>query len=155
MVTKRTSLGGRAGPGAAPRRRTASQSPAAIRIGWGGSGPLGPRLIRLAVRFTVHSHVVTVRRLMIEARLRVIYGDTDQMGVVYYANYFRYFGFSLIEYFRGLHRSYRDLELEGSFLPVVEATCHYRSPARYDDLLVIPAELKLLRRTSLLFALLV
>jgi len=100
----------------------------------------------------MHIHVVTVRRLMIEARLRVIYGDTDQMGVVYYANYFRYFEFARSEYFRGLHRSYRDLELEGSFLPVVEATCHYRAPARYDDLLVIRAELKQLRRASLTFA---
>ncbi len=37
---------------------------------------------------------------MVEARIRVIYGDTDQMGVVYYANYFRYFEFARSEYFR-------------------------------------------------------
>ncbi len=50
---------------------------------------------------------------MVEARLRVIYGDTDQMGVVYHANYFRYFEFSRIEFFRSHGRNYRDLERDG------------------------------------------
>ena len=88
---------------------------------------------------------------MVEARLRVIYGDTDQMGVVYYANYFRYFEFARSEYFRAIGGTYRDFEREGAFLPVVEAVCRYRAPARYDDLLVIRTDVTKLRRASLTF----
>lgn len=86
-----------------------------------------------------------------EARLRVIYGDTDQMGVVYYANYLRYFEFARGEFFRALGGTYRDLEREGRLLPVVEASLSYRAPARYDDLLVIRTELAELRRASFAF----
>jgi acyl-CoA thioester hydrolase len=89
---------------------------------------------------------------MVEARVRVIYGDTDQMGVVYYANYFRYFELARSEYFRARGGSYRDVEREGRFLPVVEASCSFRGSARYDDLLVIQAEISELRRASLTFA---
>jgi len=89
---------------------------------------------------------------MNEARLRVIYGDTDQMGVVYYANYFRYFEFARSEYFRARGGSYRDLEREGSLLPVVEAHCDYKSSARYDDLLVIRTRVSALKRVSLTFS---
>jgi acyl-CoA thioester hydrolase len=88
---------------------------------------------------------------MVEARLRVIYGDTDQMGVVYYANYFRYFEFARSEYFRARGGSYAELERSGSMLPVVEASCHYKAPARYDDLLVIQATVSELRRASIVF----
>ena len=88
---------------------------------------------------------------MNEARLRVIYGDTDQMGVVYYANYFRYFELARSEYFRAKGGSYRDLEAEGSMLPVVEASCTYKAPARYDDVLVIETLVSELRRASLTF----
>lgn len=88
---------------------------------------------------------------MVEARLRVIYGDTDKMGVVYYANYFRYFEFSRSEYLRSRGVSYRELEAEGGALPVVEASCRYRSPARYDDLIVIRAEIVEVRRVSVAF----
>ena len=59
---------------------------------------------------------------MVEAKLRVVYGDTDQMGVVYYANYLRYFEFGRSEYIRAQGRSYRDVEKEGARLPVVEAS---------------------------------
>src|SRR5258707_9114603 len=85
------------------------------------------------------------RVLMIEARVRVIYGDTDQMGVVYYANYFRYFELARSEYFRARGGSYRELELEGRFLPVVEASCSYKGSARYDDLLLIRTQVSELR----------
>ncbi|XXF80744.1 thioesterase family protein [Myxococcaceae bacterium GXIMD 01537] len=89
---------------------------------------------------------------MVEARLRVIYGDTDQMGVVYHANYFRYFEFSRIEFFRAHGHSYRDLERDGILLPVVEASAAYKAPARYDDMLVIRATLTEMRRVSLTFS---
>lgn len=89
---------------------------------------------------------------MIEARLRVIYGDTDQMGVVYYANYFRYFEFSRSEYFRSKGGSYRELERRGLLLPVVEATCSYKASAKYDDVLVVRAWVSELKRASLTFS---
>lgn len=89
---------------------------------------------------------------MVEAKLRVIYGDTDQMGVVYYANYFRYFEFARSELFRAQGGSYTELEKEGSFLPVVEATCTYKAPAKYDDLLSIRTMVSEVRRASLTFS---
>lgn len=89
---------------------------------------------------------------MVEARLRVIYGDTDQMGVVYYANYLRYFEFARSEYIRARGRSYREIEKEGLRLPVVEAHAHYRAPARFDDLLLIRTRVQQLRRASITFS---
>ncbi len=70
-------------------------------------------------------------------RIRVIYGDTDQMGVVYYANYLRYFEAGRGAYCRALSAPYRELEAEGYFLPVVTAHVEYRRPAHYDDLLTV------------------
>ncbi len=89
---------------------------------------------------------------MVEARLRVIYGDTDQMGVVYYANYLRYFEFARSEYFRGKGGSYREMEKDGLFLPVVEATCQYKASARYDDVLVIRTRVSEVKRVTLTFS---
>ena len=68
---------------------------------------------------------------------RVPYADTDQMGVVYYANYLEYFERGRTEMLRSVGFSYRDMEKMGVFMPVAEATCHYYAPARYDDLLTI------------------
>jgi acyl-CoA thioester hydrolase len=85
------------------------------------------------------------------AKLRVIYGDTDQMGVVYYANYFRYFEFSRSEYLRARGGNYTDFEKAGFGLPVVSAHCDYRRPAKYDDLILIDVHLAELRRASLRF----
>lgn len=87
----------------------------------------------------------------VEVRLRVIYGDTDQMGVVYYANYFRYFELSRSEYFRARGGSYVEVEKQGLMLPVVEASCSYRAPARYDDLLVVKASVSRMKRASIEF----
>jgi acyl-CoA thioester hydrolase len=87
----------------------------------------------------------------VDARLRVIYGDTDQMGVVYYANYLRYFEFSRSEYFRARGGSYVEFERSGLGLPVVEAHCVYKAPARYDDLLVVRVHVSQLRRASVRF----
>jgi acyl-CoA thioester hydrolase len=74
------------------------------------------------------------------ARVRVIYGDTDQMGMVYYANYLRYFEIARNEYLRRAGSTYRAFEeTHGLMLPVVEAQISYHRPARYDDELVIAA----------------
>jgi acyl-CoA thioester hydrolase len=84
--------------------------------------------------------------------IRVIFGDTDQMGVVYYANYLRYFEAARAAYWRGLGRSYKDLEAWGVAMPVVEAHCYYRSPAHYEDLLNVDVRVSELRGASLRFA---
>lgn len=72
---------------------------------------------------------------------RVIYGDTDQMGVVYYANYFRFFEMGRSAMFRHLGLSYREIEQQGYVLPVSEAYCKYLASARYDDVLTIETTL--------------
>jgi acyl-CoA thioester hydrolase len=88
---------------------------------------------------------------MFQARVRVIYGDTDQMGVVYYANYLRYFEFARSEFLRAQGRSYREMEAEGLSLPVVEATCRYMAPARYEDVLLVGIEVPTVTRVTLTF----
>ena len=61
------------------------------------------------------------------------YAETDKMGVVYHANYFMWFEVGRCELLRAIGRSYREMEAEGIGLPVIEAHCEYKSPARYDD----------------------
>src|SRR5262249_58240182 len=73
----------------------------------------------------------TVRR-MFEARVRVIYGGTDQMGVVYYANYLRYFELARSELIRAHGGSYVEMEASVLIRPVVGATGRYRAPASYE-----------------------
>lgn len=84
--------------------------------------------------------------------VRVIFGDTDQMGVVYYANYLRYFEAARAAYWRALGKSYKDLEAWGVALPVVEAHCHYRRSAHYEDLLGVETWVSELRGASLRFS---
>jgi len=66
-------------------------------------------------------------------RVRVIYGDTDQMGVVYYANYLVWFEIGRTDWLRQTGWTYREMEADGLQLPVIEAHCEYKQPARYDD----------------------
>ena len=66
---------------------------------------------------------------------RVSYGDTDQMGVVYYGNYLEFFERARTEMLRSAGLPYAELERRGWFLMVIEAHCRYHAPARYDDLL--------------------
>lgn len=86
---------------------------------------------------------------MVDLPIRVIYGDTDQMGVVYYANHFRYFEASRNELFRSAGLSYAAWEKSGYLLPVIEAHCHYQAPARYDDLLNVRLSVAEVRRVSM------
>lgn len=72
-----------------------------------------------------------------EMSYRVPYADTDQMGVVYYANYLVYFERVRNEVLRQANLPYTELEHQGIMLPVVEAHCEYKNSARYDDLLTI------------------
>jgi acyl-CoA thioester hydrolase len=82
---------------------------------------------------------------------RVIYGDTDQMGVVYYANYLRFFEGARAEYWRSLGRSYKDLEAAQIAMPVIEAHCNYKRPAYYEDVLAIETAVTEMRGASLRF----
>jgi acyl-CoA thioester hydrolase len=74
----------------------------------------------------------------VDARLRVRYAETDQMGIVYYANYLVWMEVGRVEYCRAAGIRYRDMEAEdGILLTVAEATCRYASPARYDEEVVV------------------
>ena len=83
---------------------------------------------------------------------RVIYGDTDQMGVVYYANYLRWFELGRCEFLRQLGAPYGEIEARGIHFPVVEAHCRYVRPARYDDLILIESRLDTVSRATLIFS---
>jgi acyl-CoA thioester hydrolase len=85
--------------------------------------------------------------------LRVRYAETDQMGVVYYANYFIWCEIGRVEFFRQLGYDYKQMEIEDDcHLPVVESYCRYRSPARYDDEVVIETRVTALRSSLIKFA---
>ncbi len=83
--------------------------------------------------------------------IRIIFGDTDQMGVVYYANYLRFFESARAAYWRSLGKSYKDLEAAQIALPVVEAHCNYKKPALYEDLLEVDVTVGEVRAASLRF----
>jgi len=83
---------------------------------------------------------------------QIIFGDTDQMGVVYYANYLRFFEGARASYWRALGRSYKDLEDAQVAMPVVEAHCNYKRPARYEDLISVETHVSEVRSASLRFA---
>ena len=72
---------------------------------------------------------------------RVIYGDTDNMGVAYHANYFRWFEMGRTEMFRALGIPYRDIEEKGFFLFIAEAKCRYLKPVHYDEIVTIETTL--------------
>jgi acyl-CoA thioester hydrolase len=89
----------------------------------------------------------------VTTEIRVRYAETDQMGVVYYANYLVWFEIGRVELLRALGFSYRQMEEEhGCILPVIEARCRYRSSARYDDQILIETRPALLRGHVLKFA---
>jgi len=72
---------------------------------------------------------------------RVIYGDTDRMGVAYHANYLRWFEIGRAEMFRSLGMTYKSIEEQGYFLPVAEVNCKFISSAQYDDIILIEASI--------------
>ncbi|MDX2433085.1 MAG: thioesterase family protein [Desulfobacterales bacterium] len=82
---------------------------------------------------------------------RVLYGDTDAAGVVYYANYLRYFEKGRTEYMRDLVMTYKKIEDLGLLLPVIECYSRYKAPASYDDLLTIETSLAELKNVSCRF----
>ena len=82
---------------------------------------------------------------------RVLYGDTDAAGVVYYGNYMRYFEMGRTEFMRDLVRSYKEIEDKGLVLPVIECYSRYKASAAYDDLLIIKTSLAEVKNVSCRF----
>jgi acyl-CoA thioester hydrolase len=87
-----------------------------------------------------------------EFDVRVTYADTDKLGIIYYANYLKYFEQGRTELMRGLGVRYRDLEIQRKlFLPAVEARVEYKAPSRYDDLLTVRTWIAEMGRASISF----
>ena len=84
----------------------------------------------------MHSPAAVLRDV---ARYRVIFGDCDPMRIMYHANYLRLFEIGRAELFRQLGHPFPTYVAQGLYLAVVEATCRYRKPARYDDEVIIRA----------------
>jgi acyl-CoA thioester hydrolase len=87
-----------------------------------------------------------------QTTVRVRYAETDQMGVVYHANYFVWFEVGRVELLRQIGFSYRDMEeTDQCFIAVVEARCRFKSPAHYDDEICIRTSLKHVRDSFIQF----
>ena len=88
---------------------------------------------------------------LVTSQYRVIYGDTDQMGVVYYANYLRFFEIGRNEWIRASGMPYGRFEEQGMMLPVADVQCSYKRSARYDDVLEIDCWTEGLGKASISF----
>ena len=89
----------------------------------------------------------------VTTEVRVRYAETDQMGIVYYANYLVWFEIGRVELLRSLGLDYSQLETDHQcILPVIEARCRYRAPARYDDQNLIETRPAMLRGPVIKFA---
>ena len=76
-----------------------------------------------------------------EIKIRVRYGETDQMGYVYYGNYAQYLEVGRVEWLRSMGISYKSLEESGIMLPVLNMNINYLKPAKYDDLITVETNL--------------
>lgn len=84
-----------------------------------------------------------------EVNIRVRYGETDQMGYVYYGNYASYYEVARVESFRALGLSYKKLEESGVMMPVLELKTKYLQPAKYDDLLTVRVKISEMPRLKI------
>ena len=87
----------------------------------------------------------------VETRLRVRYAETDQMGVVYYANYLVWMEVGRVEYCKARGFNYREMERDGAYLVVTEAECRYVAPAFFDDEVIVATSLLELRARTIRF----
>ena len=87
-----------------------------------------------------------------QTEIKVRYGETDQMGVVYHGNYAQYLEIGRLEWLTDLGISYKDMEANDVMLPVVSLNLNYKKPARYDDVLTISTSLLKLPTASIEFA---
>lgn len=87
-----------------------------------------------------------------ETEIRVRYGETDQMGIVYHPNYYEYFEIGRTEFLRDLANiSYKDIEDSGIMMPITETYCKYIMPAKYDDELIVRTWIKALTVARITF----
>ena len=92
------------------------------------------------------------RAIVNESTIRVRYAETDQMGVVYHANYLIWFEVGRVELLRQLGFSYKEMEQQDNcFIAVVDAHCRYKAPARYDDEITVRTWLKNIRESVIHF----
>jgi acyl-CoA thioester hydrolase len=87
-----------------------------------------------------------------ETVIRVRYKETDQMGVVYHANYLVWFEVGRTELMRNIGLPYLEYEKNGLYLPVTKVTCEYKAPAKYDDEVTVISRMESLSKTRLVFA---
>ena len=86
-----------------------------------------------------------------ETQIRVRYGETDQMGVVYHGNYAQYFEVGRLEWLRALNISYKKMEEDGVILPVVSLSIKYKKSACYDDVINVKTQLVKMPTASIEF----
>ncbi len=86
-----------------------------------------------------------------ETKIRVRYGETDQMGYVYYGNYAEFYEVARVEMLRKLGLTYKWMESTGIMMPVLELKCKYIKPAYYDDEITIKVMVKELPSTRIIF----
>ncbi len=84
-------------------------------------------------------------------KIRVIYADTDAMGIVYHTNYIKWFEIGRTELMRDLGVVYERLEKEGYCLPLTQVYCHYLAPARYDEWVQLETRINYFRKASIRF----
>lgn len=83
--------------------------------------------------------------------IRVIYADTDAMGIVYHTNYIKWFEIGRTELLRSIGIVYAEVESQGYNMPLTEAYCHYLLPAKYDQIIILETEMEYLKRASMKF----
>ena len=88
-------------------------------------------------------------------KIRVIYADTDALGIVYHTNYIKWFEIGRGELLRELGIPYSQIENMGYNLPLTEVNCHYLSPARYDQIVLIETQIIFVTRASIKFRFLI
>lgn len=85
------------------------------------------------------------------SKIRARYPECDRMGIVYHSNYIIWFDIARTEFLRSLGYSYKELEDEGVWLPVIEVGCKYKSPVKYDEEVEIEAYIEKLSRVKITF----
>ena len=88
-------------------------------------------------------------------KIRVIYADTDALGIVYHTNYIKWFEVGRGELLRELGIPYSQIENMGYYLPLTEVNCHYLCPARYDQIVLIETQIIFVKRASIKFRFLI
>jgi len=84
-------------------------------------------------------------------KVRVIYADTDAMGIVYHTNYIRWFESGRSELMRQLGVAYTELAKLGLNLPLTKVSCHYLAPAKYDQMVIVETKFDYIKRASIKF----